>query len=85
MKTYATNLNENPQPANNGSTASPEIKVLRPDGSWKPMSACVALPEQFEHTLSLSREAIERFVERARQSNLALERVIAAIRNSWSR
>jgi hypothetical protein len=60
----------------------PEIEVLRPDGSWKPLAACVAQPEQFEQ--QLSSKAIEHFVERARESNLALDRVIAAIRNSWS-
>jgi hypothetical protein len=73
MKMNAMNLTDYLQP---------EIEVLRPDGSWKPLAACKAQPEQFEP--KLSRKAIERFVARARQSNLALDRVIASIRNSWS-
>jgi hypothetical protein len=82
MKTNTMNLSEHPQPENRSSATLSEIKVLRPDGSWKPLAACVALPGQFERTLP--RKAIEHFVDRARQSNIALERVIAAIRNSWS-
>ena len=83
MKTNTMNLREYTQPENRSSATLPEIKVLRPDGSWKSLATCVALPGQFEQ--ALPRKAIERFVDRARQSNIALERVVAAIRNSWNR
>jgi hypothetical protein len=83
MKINAMNLRNYAKPENRCTAALPEIKVLRPDGSWKPLAACVALPGQFER--ALPRKAIEHFVDRARQSNIALERVIAAIRNSWNR
>lgn len=63
------------------SAAIPDINVLRPDGSWQPITACTAMPEQFEGTLP--GWVIERFVDNARRSNLALDRVIAAIRQNW--
>lgn len=81
MRTNTANPRETSpsEPHRSGNIA--DIKILRPDGSWKPIAACVAAPEQFEATLSP--EAIEHFISRARQSNLALERVITAIRRSW--
>ena len=80
MKTNATK--QNPQGDEHPSAVSPELKVLRPDGSWKPIDACVAMPEQFEGTLTP--EVLERIIALARDSNLALERVINGIRQHWS-
>ena len=59
-----------------------DIEILRPDGSWTPITACVAMPEQFEG--SLPSAVIEQFVESVRRSNLALDRVIAAISQNWN-
>lgn len=82
MRTKAADQKENSPRDQHRAAAVPEIKILRPDGSWKPIGACVATPEQFEGKLSAA--AIERFIARARHSNLALERVISAIRGSWN-
>lgn len=81
MRTKAVDQRDNLPREPHRTAAIAEIKILRPDGSWKPIGACSATPEQFEGRLSA--DAIERFIARARQSNLALERVIAAIRGSW--
>ncbi|MGI9243982.1 MAG: hypothetical protein ACR2RV_24510 [Verrucomicrobiales bacterium] len=81
MRTNAADQRDNSPREQQRSAAIPDIKILRPDGSWKPIGACAATPEQFEGRLSA--DAIERFIARAQQSNLALERVIAAIRGNW--
>jgi len=81
MKTNAAHHRENSPRDQRRPAGVPDIEILRPDGSWKPIGACIATPEQFEG--KLSSDAIECFIARARQSNLALERVIAAIRGSW--
>lgn len=81
MRTNAVDQRDDLPREQHRTAAIPDIKILRPDGSWKPIGACAATPEQFEG--SLSADAIESFIARARQSNLALERVIAAIRGSW--
>ena len=82
MNTNATNQRENSQRDQRQSASMPELKILRPDGSWKPIAACVATPEQFEGTLSP--EALEWFITRAQQSNLDMDGVIAAIRQNWN-
>lgn len=83
MRTNTKCQSENPPREEARSGGIADIEILRPDGSWKPITACVAMPEQFEG--SLSGAVIERFVESARRSNLALDRVIAAIRQNWNR
>jgi hypothetical protein len=82
MRTNTTSHSEKPLRGEPGSAAIPDIEILRPDGSWKPITACVAMPEQFEGTLPGA--VIEGFIDSARRSNLALDRVIAAIRQNWN-
>ncbi len=82
MKSNASNHRQDSPRDRRHSASIPELKILRPDGSWKPIAACVATPEQFEG--ALSPETLERFIVRAKQSKLAMEGVIAAIRQNWN-
>lgn len=82
MRTNTTKSTQSALTEKLRASAIPEIQIQRPDGSWKPIAACVAAPEQFETTLPSS--AVRRLVQSARQSNIALERVLAAIKQSWN-
>ena len=61
---------------------TPELTVLRPDGSWQSIPACAATPEQL-NAEALPSNTIMGFIARARQADLGLDRVIATIRRNW--
>ena len=64
--------------------AMPELEILRPDGSWKPVASCIATPEQLGNRLPTF-DAIDGFIAQVRQNDLSLESVVATIRQKWNR
>ena len=82
MNTNTTNWRDNLLHDQYETASIPELKVLRPDGSWKPVAACMATPQQFDRALSA--ETVERFIALARQSNLDMDGVIDTIRENWN-